>query len=148
MKKFSTYLVLAVLGVAAVGCSDDSDDNTAAPSKTSMLTAKTWRISDSKISGVSIFSLLDDCDKDDDLKFNASKTLTYTANTKCDPSEPTTQSGTWELLSNDTQLRFTDPDGTLRTVTVTTLNSTTLTVSGTEDFGGQQVPAELTFTAR
>jgi len=150
MKKFSTYLVLATLGLAAVGCSDDSDD--AAPSKTSLLTAKSWRNTDLKVANTSVYALfVDDCNKDDLLKFNTSKSLTYTGGTvKCDPAEAATQTGSWDLLTNETQLRITDPDGEAMTGTITTLNSTTLVLTATEDITGTGTPVavEVTFTAQ
>jgi len=150
MKKFSTYLVLATLGLAAVGCSDKKDD--AAPTKTALLTAKTWRNTDVKVSGLSVYAILiDACQKDDLLKFNADKTLTYNNGTvKCDSSEPATQTGSWALLTNDTQLTITDPDGDATTGTITSLTSTSLVVTANEDLtgSGTPLPVELTFTAQ
>jgi hypothetical protein len=150
MKKFSTYLVLAVLGLAAVGCSDDSDD-TAAPSKTSLLTAKSWQLTDVKANGQSIFMapLFDTCDKDDFITFKADKSAVYDEGAdKCDPAANQTSTGSWEFTNNESKLKMTSPDGEVLEGTINTLTSTKLVVSGTQEILGVPVPAELTFTAK
>jgi len=122
---------------------------TASPS--SLLTAKNWRNTDIRVSEISIYDfLVDACQKDDLVKFNADKTATYNNGlVKCDPNEPATQNGSWDLLNN-TQLSITDPDGTIISGTIKTLTATTLIVTTSQDItgSGSPVPVEITFTAQ
>lgn len=152
MKKFSTYLVLAVLGLAAVSCSDDSDDNVA-PTKTALLTAKSWQPTDIKANGVSIFMppFVNDCDKDDFITFKADKSAVYDEGAvRCDQSSPQTANGSWEFTSNETKLKMTTPDGEVIEGAISKLTATELVVAGSQDFlgNGIMIPVELSFKAK
>jgi hypothetical protein len=150
MKTLSTFIIATTLGLAVVGCKKDSTDTPApAATKTAMLTAKSWRVTDVKISGISVFNspLVDACYKDDVYKFNANKSLTFDQSTlKCDPTAPATRNGTWDLTTNETKLKITDPDGDSEEGTIATLTSTSLVVTS-PDYAGTGIAAELTYTA-
>lgn len=151
MKKFSTYLVLATLGLAAVGCSDDSDD--AAPSKTTLLTAKSWRPTAISVAGNNYIDLIlsDPCDKDDFVTFKADKTAVYDEGAdRCDPTGSQTSTGSWEFTNSEAKLKLTDPTGEVIEGDILTLNSTTLTVRSSQDVlgTGTLVPVDFTFTAK
>ncbi|MBF9235968.1 lipocalin family protein [Hymenobacter sp. BT683] len=147
MKSLSTYVLLAAMAVLTVSCKKDSE---ATPSltKTDLLTAKSWRLTDVKLGGQSFYAFLDDCDKDDFIKFNTNKSATYDQGAlKCDQTEPQTATGTWEFTTNETKLKITDPAGDVEEGTITTLNATSLVLSD-PNYGGAGVAAELTYTAR
>ena len=151
MKKGFFYLLPLAAGLALAGCKKDSTDNPApAPSKTDMLTAKTWRLTDVKAAGQTILNsgLFPDCFKDDLYKFNANKSLTFDQSTlKCDPTAAATRNGSWELTTNETKLKITDPDGDVEEGTITTLTSTSLVLSE-PNYAGTGVAGELTYTAQ
>lgn len=151
MKTLSAYTLAIAMATLTVGCKKDSPPTpTPAPTKTELLTAKNWKMTDFKINGQSVFNtgIVDDCEKDDLTKFNANKSTTFDEGTlKCDPAAPQTHTGSWEFTTNETKLKVTDPGiGTLEG-TVGTLNSTTLTVSE-PNYNGSGLVAETTFTAQ
>jgi hypothetical protein len=149
MKKFSTYLLVTVVGLASLSSCKKDDATTPAPSKTDLLTAKSWKVTDVKVSGQSIYNtpLFQACDKDNLVKFNPNKTATFDEGaTKCDPTSVQSRPGSWDLTSNETKLKVTDPDGDTVEGTIGTLTSTTLTVTDPNGFA-PGTPAELTYTA-
>jgi hypothetical protein len=149
MKKFSTYLLVTAVGLASLSSCKKDDATTPAPSKTDMLTAKSWKVTDVKVSGQSIYNtaLFQACDKDNLVKFNTNKTATFDEGaTKCDPTSAQSRPGSWDLTTNETKLKVTDPDGDTVEGTIGTLNSTTLTVTDPNGFG-PGTPAEITYTA-
>ena len=154
MKTLSAYLFTAVLGLSVLsGCKKDSEDADTAPSKTSQLTAKSWRPTDIKVSGQSVFiaPFFNACDKDDFIKFNPDKSAIYDEGVlKCDATKPQTSKGSWELTTNETKLKLTDPRGDVTEGTIVTLNSTTLILNASVDIlgTGTPTPVELSFTAQ
>jgi len=100
MKKFTVYYLLIltlVFNLASCGDKEDKEDDAAEPSKTALLTAKTWKISKVSSNGVEM-------SEDDDplvtlimlstFKFNTDKTYTTTL--------LESETGTWEFASNET----------------------------------------------
>jgi hypothetical protein len=149
MKNFSTYLLVTVVGLASLSSCKKEDATTPAPSKTDLLTAKSWKVTDVKVAGQSIYNtpLFQACDKDNLVKFNPNKTATFDEGaTKCDPASVQSRPGSWDLTSNETKLKVTDPDGDTVEGTIGTLTSTTLTVTDPNGFA-PGTPAELTYTA-
>jgi hypothetical protein len=152
MPKFSTYLVLAVVGLTGL-TSCKKDDVTfphRAATKTDVLTAKSWKVTDIKIADKSIFKtmLVDSCAKDDLTKFNANKSVTFDEGTlKCDTLSRQSRTGSWEFTTNETKLKVTDADGSVLEEAISTLNTTTLIVTD-PDFAGPGVGAEVTYTAQ
>lgn len=154
MKNLSAYLLTAVLGLSVLsGCKDDDDD--AAPSKTSQLTAKSWRPTAVTITSAGISTNVIDflypapCNKDNFIKFNTDKSATYDEGPlRCDASAPQTEKGSWEFTTNETKLKLTNPEGDVVEGTIVTLNSTTLVLNGSVEVLGIATPGELTFTAQ
>jgi hypothetical protein len=152
MKRFSTYLVLTVVGLAGLA-SCNKDETTSlqrAATKTDVLTAKSWKVTDIKIADKSIFKtiLVDSCSKDDLTKFNANKSVTFEeGKVKCDASSPQARTGSWEFTTNETKLKVTDSDGSVLEEPISTLTTTTLIVTD-PDFAGPGVAAEVTYTAQ
>jgi len=152
MKNVSTYLFLAAIGLASLNSCKKDDATTPAPaaSKTDLLTAKTWKMTDVKVSGQSIYGtiLYPACTKDDLVKFSTSKVATFDEGTsKCDPTSPQSRPGSWDFTTNETKLKVTDPDGDIMEGTIGTLSSTTLIVTDPNGFG-PGTAAEMTYTAQ
>lgn len=127
-------------------CKKD-DDNSMTPEE--YLTAGNWKVTGMTINppitvlGIEysdIYTLfVQDCDKDDLIKFNSDGTLTEDEGpTKCDPDDPqTTTDGTWTLSENGVTLTINYPGDDPEVATVKSLNGTNLVISSpiTEDFG-------------
>ena len=152
MRNFSTYLLAVAVGLTALSSckKDDTTSPTPAATKTDLLTAKSWKMTELKVAGQSIFNtaLVEDCDKDDLLKFNTNKSATFSEGTlKCDPSAPQSRTGSWDLTTNETKLKVTDPDGEVVEGTINTLTSSTLTVTDPNVYGSGMA-GEITYTAQ
>lgn len=149
MNYLSTCALLAAMATLMVSCKKDS---TAPATKSDLLTAKAWRTTDITVSGQSVYisPFFEACDKDDFIRFNTNKSSTYDQGAqRCDPNDPQTQAGSWELTTNDTKLKLTDPDGDVLEGEIVTLNATTLVLRGAYDAGlGIPVTAELTLAAQ
>jgi hypothetical protein len=152
IKKFSTYLVLAVVSLANLNSCKKDDETTPTPTltKTDLLTAKSWKVTDVKIAGQTIFDspLVEACEKDDLTKFNANKSITFDEGAeKCDASSPQSRTGSWEFTTNETKLNMTDSDGSVVEGTISTFTSTTLIVTEPNIYGSG-VAGEVTYTAQ
>lgn len=160
MKKLS-ILFLAALALGS--CKKNDDNSPSSASKTDLLTAKNWRISAQTYS-VAVSNgtptVSDEyansaaCERDNFLKFNTNKSLTADEGaTKCSPSDPQTQSGTWDLTTNDTKLTLADPSqgGVPIPFDVVALSATTLHLryAATVSLGGTSTTSvnDITFTA-
>ena len=159
MRKVSLLLLLA----AALGsCKKDNETTPATASKADMLAAKSWRISAQTstytINGTPIvtneYSSMTACEKDNFLKFNANKTAVFDEGaSKCDPSDPQTQNGTWELTANDTKLNLLDPSQGSISIPfdVIALSATTLQLRSSYSYSANGISAtqteDVTFTA-
>lgn len=142
---------MAIGLVSLSSCKKDSASTpTPTPTKTDLLTAKSWKVTELKVAGQSVFNsaLVQDCDKDDLTKFNVNKSATFDeGTTKCDATSPQTRTGSWDLTTNETKLKVTDPDGDVVEGTINTLTSTTLIVTD-PDVYGSGVAGEITYTAQ
>jgi hypothetical protein len=152
MKNLSTYLALAFIGLASLNSckKDETTSLTRAATKTDVLTAKRWKVTNVKLADRSIFNtiLVDSCYKDDLTKFNANKSVTFDqGKVKCNESSPQSRTGSWEFTANETKLKVTDSDGSVLEEIISTLNTTTMIVTD-PDFAGPGVAAEVTYTAQ
>ena len=105
---------MAVLG----GCKKSDEAPATATSRTSLLTAKSWRLTATTftVNGFPVPSstFFPDCSKDDLLKFNADKTLVKDESaTKCNSSDPQTQAGTWAFNNDESKLTIAVPNSPL-----------------------------------
>lgn len=149
MKKHARYLLVTALTLTGLA-SCKKDATTLAPSKTDLLLAKTWKVTDIKVASQSVFNppFVAACDKDDLTKFNANKSVTFDEGSlKCDPTAAQTQTGSWDFTTNETKLKITDSSGAIVEGTIGTLNSTTLTITDPNIFGSGST-AEVTYTAQ
>jgi hypothetical protein len=159
MRKISLLLLLA----AALGsCKKDNETTPATASKADMLAAKSWRVSAASstytINGVPLvtneYASMTACEKDDFTKFNANKTATFDQGaSKCDPSDPQSRSGTWELTANDAKLNIYDPgQGSIAIpFDIISMSATTLQVRNTYSYSANGISAtqttDVTYTA-
>jgi hypothetical protein len=149
--RFITFAMLLMLmgGMVAISsCNKDDDDS---PSKTKTISGKKFFVKSMNVSpGVTtpvgiitdLYSFMPDCVKDDFMTFNENGTVVDDEGaTKCEPTDPQTESGTWEFLTDETQLKMTY-DGIAQVFDIETLTDSMLKLSytDTEDFGnGEKV---------
>lgn len=117
MKRLPFYVLALVLAGGFTSCSKDDKDDPTPATKTELLTAKSWRLTaDSSIeagetTATDDYATLEACEKDNFIKFASSKVVTFDEGaTKCDPTDPQTLTGSWDLNSGETQLFLTDPN--------------------------------------
>lgn len=117
---------MGVICTAAVftSCKKDDDDK---KEETPASVEGTWKttaltMSDSTATQ-DLYATMDACEKDDLLRFNADKTVTELPGaTKCDPSEPDSESGgAWSMSSDNKKLTTTDGVYDVLTLDATTL---------------------------
>ncbi|RZK16447.1 MAG: hypothetical protein EOO56_19910 [Hymenobacter sp.] len=150
-------LLLLGFGLTMLGaCKKDSEPAPSTSSRTDLLTAKSWRLT-AKNTSITLPGLppltdnaIDACDQDNFLKFSTNKTVVSDEGaTKCDPSDPQTQNGTWALKTNDTQLDITLSGGLVNngTFDIKELSATTLHVYTSATNNGIAYTIDATFTA-
>ncbi len=150
MKNYFLLLALAAT-VGFTSCGKDDDD--VAPTKTELLTSKTWMLSErvqvtTDSSGTTTNSTILACEKDDTYKFTTDNKYTRDEGaTKCDPSDPQTEAGSWVFTDNETKLAVTSGNFTLP-AEIIELTSSKMVVRSTLDFFGDQIVATNTFIAQ
>lgn len=148
MKKLSLFLFVA----ASLGaCRKGSDTATPTPSRTDLLTAKSWRLTTATISigGFPFPGAINACSMDDFLKFGTNKVLTHDEGaTKCDPTDPQTDNGTWDMPS-DTKLTLALPNSDFPggTFDIKELSATAMRLSITDNSNGAVTTFDITLTA-
>ena len=157
MKNILPLLLAGAMSVTMLSCSDDKKDDPT-PNKTSLLTAKKWRVSaqsttatlNGNTTTVDEFATMQPCEKDDFTQFKTDKTVVFDQGaTKCDPADNQTENGTWDFNSDQTKLNLSDPDfgGIAIPFDIVTLNATTLTLRFTSNASGASSSSTITFTA-
>jgi hypothetical protein len=154
VKKLS-LLLLAALALGS--CKKNDDNSPSSPSKTDLLTTKSWQpvtfTASSTAGGItsSIGGNVDACNTDDILKFGTDKSLLYDQGaTKCDPNDPQTEKGTWDM-PGDSKLTINSltstnlPDGTFD---IKELTATTLHLNLSETSNGATTTYDMTLKAR
>ena len=118
MKFKKGLLVFAIAALAFAGCKKEDDDDSPSKSKKEMLTSGSWITTDVLLNGTSIWSMGDDCSKDDyyTLKTDGTGTLDE-GPTKCDAADPQTMAVTWALSSDETKLTLDGEVSTLAELT-------------------------------
>lgn len=145
MKKALLCLAIASLGA----CKKDSDP-VATPSRTDLLTAKSWRLTTvtASLNGLPLpASSLPACYLDDSFKFNADKTVIQDAGaTKCSSTDPQTQSGTWSFNNDQSKLTIAVTGSLLNgDADIKELSSSTLRIYATPNFNGLPISIDATF---
>ena len=150
MKKHYLLLLAMAASFTFVSCDDDDE---VTPTKTELLTSKTWSISErvqtmTDSSGTTTDNSLDACEKDDTYTFTTDNKLNFDEGaTKCNPSDPQTSTGSWTLSDNDTKLTLVS-SGLSIPGELLELTASKMVVKSTLDFGGTIIVNTSTFTAR
>ena len=121
--RLSTLVFLSLFAFTVIVTSCKKDDTNL--TKKEMLTAKSWKILSSKSNGVA--EVIEDCQKDDFLKFVANGTYTFNPGTNKCYSEDVTDSGIW-ALSSDEKYLIVDGDS----ITIVELTTSRFTFSITD----------------
>ena len=139
MKKSFLLLALAA-GFTFTSCDKDDD---AAPSKTEMLTNKSWKMTASTVSVNNgnpndVYAMMPACNKDDFSTFTSDGKYTLDEGaTKCNANAVQTQTGTWQFTENETKLKSTLGANTAeQTITELTSSKMVLTTEQTSTSNG------------
>jgi hypothetical protein len=136
-------LILSFL-LIMFSCTHKSDPQ---PSQATLLVG-TWKLTALTGNNQDAYSTLQDCEKDNLTIFG--KDGTYTENegaTKCNQTDPQViQTGTWSLIENASKLKISYPDGTSDIFMLTAITSTSLKLTSTQTFNGQNITLVATYT--
>jgi len=112
------------------------------------LIAKTWKLTDLTINGVSSFSTIPSCTADDLFIFSKDGKYKHDEGaTKCDPTDPQiVETATWSLKQN--LLTYVYPDGSSDAFVVIQLTTTTLKFNYSVIIGNNIVAMVATYTAQ
>jgi hypothetical protein len=160
LKQSYRFLFFSSLSLTLLfsSCSKDKEELSA---KTELLTKSTWKMTaytvepgfptfdnEGNITGSTndIFSMLEDCEKDDTHMFNTDKSLiTDEGMAKCDSSDPQKTNGTWSFSTDETSLTITE-EGETQLVTILELTESILKLKSTETEGGMTFTYIITFS--
>jgi len=145
-------LLLAVAGAFTfTACNDDDED---VQSKKEMITSKTWKLTTrsqvvtDSTGNSTTDNTIDACEMDDTYKFTSDNNFIRDEGaTKCDPTDPQTETGTWALTDNDTKFTITSSGFTVPGDLVEISNSKLVVKSSLEIFGDKIVTTS-TFSAQ
>ena len=126
MKKLISLPTLFLILLLA-GCS--KKDKVAVASKTDLLTSGSWKptaiVSDDDGNGsyeTDVYAGFSDCFKDNYWTFKTNGALELNEGpTKCSPTDPQTEAGTWQLSQNETHLAINSDEWILQELTASTL---------------------------
>jgi hypothetical protein len=111
----SLLLGLGLTAALVSGCKKDDDEktpSTPSQSNTQKLCGKNWKMTAFTMSPgfmgfTDVYSAMDACEKDNIFKFNTNGSCTEDEGaTKCDPSDPQTENGTWAWSDNETKINL------------------------------------------
>ncbi|PVD53333.1 hypothetical protein DC498_05515 [Terrimonas sp.] len=137
MQKFTTpyfkliSVFVIVLSLFAISCKKDKNEDTPEPTKKELL-SNSWKITDIQTAeGISVISLpvpQIECFKDNIFTMKADDNFIIDeSDVVCDDSYAST--GTWALIENETKIQFTPASGDAFTITIISVDKTTLKVS-------------------
>ncbi|MBS1780449.1 MAG: lipocalin family protein [Bacteroidetes bacterium] len=132
MKQKQLFSSICAAVILFAACKKDNNSTTATPTPTPSKTPKelivgTWAIQSVTTNDPGNPDPMPSCAKDDILTIKADGTCTADAGaTKCDPSDPQSQNGTWKLDSYPAFELKTPSDTLQSTIKITQLDETTL----------------------
>ena len=131
MKRIYLIITISVLAFSMVltSCSKDDNDSpqVVAKTKIELITSAPWTLTKAVYSpdynGVTdVYQFMEDCDKDNTMKFNTDKTVVLDEGAvKCDADDPQTENGTWAFSSDETKIVAGDNELEISTLTETML---------------------------
>ena len=145
------------MGIASTtSCKKDTVAATPAPTKTELLTAKSWRISgdvtvsttNGRVTTTDNFATAPACEKDNFLKFSTDKkVLIDEGPNKCQGNNQT-ETGVWDFNSDQTKLTLgAAGTSTIGQFDIPELTATTLKLSQIDTHNGTTDVETITFTA-
>lgn len=149
MKKL---LFILCLGSSVVFTSCKKDDD---PTKKEMLVGKNWVPTAMTVDpalpvvGTNLFNQIPACEKDDIIRFVADGKATFDAGaSKCDLTEPQTETGSWALNPTETVLSYTTPDGETVSLTLKSITSSKIVGTFQDVINGVVYTVELTLESK
>ena len=140
----TTKFISALIAIFAIAflstlesCKKDETTEDTTPSKTELLSSEGWVVESAMVDfggqTIDMLAFMDECEKDDILKFVKDLTIISDAGAvKCDPSDPQTEpAGTWAFTSNETKIQVTE-DGDIMEMSILALSSSELKIEFTE----------------
>lgn len=109
-------VALAALTFMVSSCKKDNDNpapsnGTGAQTKTQILASQDWKISSMMVGTIDIHAGQKACEKDNFYTFKSNGTYVNDEGaTKCTPSAPQTEAGTWKFIDNETKIVIDDTD--------------------------------------
>lgn len=106
-------LLLAVAATVSFTSCDSDDDEVTPPTKTELISNKNWTVTAETIaaggSSQDLYAQYDACQKDDFVKFATDGKVTFDeGGSKCDPTDPQTETYNWSFTNNEGKLTITD----------------------------------------
>lgn len=102
IKLVKPFLTVFMLGAVVFISSCDKDDEPKPKTKTELLTAQNWKVVKLKVDGQE--GQPEDCYGDNVYTFETDGDFRMQENTKCDPADPSSITGTWQFKSNEAVL--------------------------------------------
>jgi hypothetical protein len=148
MQRKPLSLIICFLPALIFMQSCKKDNATTPKTKTELITSGSWKIDKVTLSGIDYTSMIETCQKDNSISFQANGTGSWDEGpTKCDNADPQTNPFTWDFQSNETLLHISDNvlTGTDDTLTILTLTDSQLILSEDVDLGGTTQTIVVTF---
>lgn len=151
---------LFIAGVLFACGDDDSADPTPSKSKTELLTQGKWKFQSGTVDPAitigttqitDFLQLLDECERDDILNYNADGTYAHeTGAMVCDSTDSPNSvddTGTWVFNADETKITETDGEnGETNEITVISISETSLVGSVSQTFDGDSTNTEYIIT--
>ncbi|UYZ58598.1 hypothetical protein [Hymenobacter latericus] len=125
-------------------------------SKTELLTAKNWRITEDKRTTATstqstttdAYASYQECMKDDFVKYNTNKQVEFNkGTTKCSATEAQSQTNNWDFTADETKLILSASSGFSVTYDIVELNASAMKLKVTNTSQGTTSTQEVTFAA-
>jgi hypothetical protein len=135
-KKITLLAFVALAALSSCKKDDSTADNKA------LLTSGKWKLTAETVKGVNTFTTKANCDKDNTWAFTTDGKLTLDEGaTKCDPTDPQTETGTW-IFTDTEQKKMVITAGFALPVDILELTTTTLKMSIANPFAPTEITVE------